>query len=83
MFFAKKALDKVCKIVYSIINGGEKMNPLQETIKDLKRNGFVEARQGKKHTIFYNPQTHQTIPVKRHDFNENDRRYILREAKIK
>lgn len=59
------------------------MNPLQETIRDLKRNGFHEARQGKKHTIYYNPKTHQTIPVKRHDFNENDRRYILREAKIK
>ena len=59
------------------------MNPLQETIRDLKRLGFVEARQGKKHTIYYNPQTHQTIPVKRHDFNENDRRYILKEAGIK
>lgn len=46
------------------------MNPLQETVKDLKLNGFIEARQGKKHTIFYTPQTHQTIPVKRHDFNE-------------
>lgn len=59
------------------------MNPLQETIRDLKQAGFIEARQGKKHTIFYNPQTHQTIPVKRHDFNENDRRYILKEAGIK
>lgn len=58
------------------------MSPLQETIRDLKRNGFIEARQGKKHTIYYNPTTHQTIPVKRHDFNENDRRYILKEAGI-
>lgn len=59
------------------------MSPLMATIKDLKQNGFIEARQGKKHTIFFNPQTGQTIPVKRHDFNENDRRYILKEAGIK
>lgn len=58
------------------------MTPLLETIRDLKRNGFIEARQGKKHTVFYNPQTHKTIPVKRHDFNENDRKYILKEAGI-
>ena len=59
------------------------MSPLQTTIRDLKQNGFEFAREGKKHTIFYNPQTHQTISVKRHDFNENDRRYILKEAGIK
>ena len=58
------------------------MSPKQETIRDLLRNGFVMAREGKKHTIYYNPQTHQTIPVKRHDFNDNDRRYILKEAGI-
>ena len=77
------SIDKLCIIVYNIVIGGDAMNPLQETLKDLKRNGFIEHRQGKKHTIFYNPQTHQTIPVKRHDFNENDRRYILKEAGIK
>lgn len=58
------------------------MSPKQETIRDLLQNGFVLAREGKKHTIYYNPQTHQTIPVKRHDFNDNDRRYILKEAGI-
>ena len=59
------------------------MTPLQLTIKDLKRNGFELAREGKKHTIYFNPKTGQTIPVKRHDLNENDRRYILKEAGIK
>ncbi len=58
------------------------MSPRQETIRDLLKNGFAVAREGKKHTIYYNPKTHQTIPVKRHDFNENDRRYILKEAGI-
>lgn len=58
------------------------MSPLQATVKDLKQAGFIVAREGKKHTIYYNPETGQTIPVKRHDFNENDRRYILKEAGI-
>lgn len=58
------------------------MSPRQETIRALLKNGFAVAREGKKHTIYYNPKTHQTIPVKRHDFNENDRRYILKEAGI-
>lgn len=59
------------------------MTPRQETLDDLKRNGFQMKREGKKHTIFWNPKTGQTIPVKRHDFDEDDRRYILKEAGIK
>lgn len=59
------------------------MTPRQETVDDLIRAGFQLKREGKKHTIFWNPETGQTIPVKRHDFDENDRRYILREAGIK
>lgn len=59
------------------------MNQRQETINDLNQNGFQFQREGKKHSIFWNPETGQVIPVKRHDFNENDRRYILKEAGIK
>ena len=59
------------------------MTPLQETLIDLKENGFQLKREGKKHSIFWNPETGQTIPVQRHDFDENDRRYILKEAGIK
>lgn len=59
------------------------MSPLQATLNDLKAYGFVLAREGKKHTIYFNPDTNVTVPVKRHDFNENDRRYILKEAGIK
>lgn len=59
------------------------MTPLQETLRDLKANGYEFLREGKKHTIYHNPQTKKTIPVKRHDFNENDRRYILKEAGIR
>lgn len=59
------------------------MTPRQETVNDLKEAGYELKREGKKHSIFYNPTTGKTVPVKRHDFNENDRRYILKEAGIK
>ena len=48
------------------------MNQRQLTVDDLEQNGFD-----------WNPKTGQTIPVKRHDFDEDDRRYILKEAGIK
>ena len=59
------------------------MTPRQETIRLLERNGFEWKREGKKHTIYWNPKTGQPIPVKRHDLNEEDERYILKEAGIK
>lgn len=58
------------------------MNPRKETITLLGENGFVLARHGSNHDIFFNPQTKLTVPVKRHDFDEDDMRYILKEAKI-
>lgn len=57
-------------------------NVRQLTVKELLRHGFKFAREGKKHTVYFNPETKQTIPVKRHAFNENDRRYIYKEAGI-
>ena len=59
------------------------MNQRQMTVIDLEKNGFEWKREGKKHTIYWNPKTGQAIPVKRHDFDEEDRRYILKEAGIK
>ncbi len=58
------------------------MSPRKLTVRDLLKHGFEHAREGKKHTIYFNPVTKQTIAVKRHDFNDNDRRYILKEAGI-
>lgn len=58
------------------------MNPRKITIKELEANGFIFKRSGGNHDIYYNPQTKLTIPVKRHDFDESDMRYILKEAKI-
>lgn len=59
------------------------MTPLQETLELLKQNGYIKAREGKKHTIYYHPEKGITVPVKRHDFDEDDMRYILKEAGIK
>ena len=58
------------------------MNPRQRTIKQLSVFGYELKCRGANHDIYYNPQTHSTIPVKRHDFNENDMRYIFKEANI-
>ena len=56
------------------------MNPRAKTIKELESLGFVFQRHGANHDIYRNPETKISIPVKRHDFNENDARYILMEA---
>lgn len=59
------------------------MNPRKKTIKTLEANGFIFKRSGANHDIYFNPQTRVMIPVKRHDFDENDMRYIFKEAQIK
>lgn len=59
------------------------MNPLGITLKKLEENGYILKRHGKKHDVYFNPETKSTIPVKRHDFDEDDMRYILNEANIK
>lgn len=68
----------MCKIVYNI---KEEKNA-STTIKELEKNGFIFKRHGASHDLYFKPNTKQTIPVKRHDFNENDMRYILKEANI-
>lgn len=59
------------------------MNPRKMTIKELENNNFILKRHGANHDLYFNPETKQTIPVKRHDFNENDMKYIFKEAVIK
>lgn len=58
------------------------MNPRKETITILEGGGFILARHGSNHDIYFNPEKKITIPVKRHDFDESDKRYILKEAKL-
>lgn len=59
------------------------MNPRKICIQQLEESGYFLKRSGGNHDIYYNAQTKITIPVKRHDFDEDDMRYILKEAKIK
>jgi predicted RNA binding protein YcfA (HicA-like mRNA interferase family) len=59
------------------------MTPRAKLIKEISENGFVFKRHGANHDIYYNPETKITISVKRHDFNENDAKYIRKEAGIK
>ena len=59
------------------------MNPRKITVKELENNGFSLKRHGANHDLYFNQSTKQTIPVKRHDVNENDMRYIFKEAHIK
>ena len=55
------------------------MTPRKRTIKDLKAAGYYLDRHGANHDIYKNPETRHKIPLKRHDFDEDDRRYILKE----
>lgn len=56
------------------------MTPHDKAVQALKENGYVSKRK-KKHEIFYNPELNRAIPLKTHDFDENDLRYILKEIK--
>ena len=58
------------------------MHPRKKTINELEENGFIFKRHGANHDLYFQPNTKQTIPVNRHDFNENDMRYIFKEANI-
>lgn len=59
------------------------MSPRKITVKKLEANGYSLKRHGANHDLYYNLETGKTIPVKRHDFNENDMKYIFKEAGIK
>jgi len=57
------------------------MNPRKATIKDLEEAGYEFDRHGANHDIYKNKKTGKKIPLKRHDFDEDDRRYIQKEIK--
>ena len=57
------------------------MKPRDLAIRDLKAAGYVFDRHGANHDLYKNLVTKCKIPLKRHDFNENDRRYIQSEIK--
>ena len=55
------------------------MKPRDKAIKTLRAAGYKFDRHGKKHDMYYNSELQCSIPPKRHDFDENDLRYIEKE----
>ncbi len=57
------------------------MHPRTKAIHVLEDSGFVFARHGANHDIYVNRAAGVTIPLKRHDFDESDLRYIQKEIR--
>nr|DAP13096.1 MAG TPA: HICA protein [Caudoviricetes sp.]DAP81880.1 MAG TPA: HICA protein [Caudoviricetes sp.] len=59
------------------------MNQRKLCIKELEKYKYFFIRHGANHDMFYNSETKKLIPVKRHDFDEDDFRYIMKEIGVK
>jgi hypothetical protein len=57
------------------------MKPRAQAVSELEGSGYKFARHGTNHDIYYNAKLGCMIPLKRHDFDEDDLRYILSEIK--
>lgn len=57
------------------------MRPHEQAVKELETNGYWFKRHGANHDIYFNPQLGAMISLKRHDFDEDDLRYIKKEIK--
>ncbi len=57
------------------------MKPREKAAAELRNSGYFLKRIGANHDIYYNPDTNSMIPLKRHDFDESDLRYIRKEIK--
>ncbi len=57
------------------------MNAYKKAIKELEKAGYLLKRHGGNHDIYFNAKNRRAIPLKRHDFDENDLRYIIKEIK--
>jgi hypothetical protein len=57
------------------------MNPRKMAQQSLEAGGYIFKRSGANHDIYYNAELGCLIPLKRHDFDENDLRYIQKEIK--
>ncbi len=54
------------------------MSPRKQAEKNLKNAGYYLDRHGASHDIYKDGKGHR-IPLKRHDFNDNDLKYINKE----
>ena len=57
------------------------MKPRATAIKALKAAGYSSLIHGSKHDRYKNPKTGRSITLKRHDFDEDDLKYILKEIR--
>ena len=57
------------------------MKPRNKAIQELNDGGYDFKRSGGNHDIYYNAELGAIIPLKRHDFDEDDLRYIQKEIK--
>lgn len=57
------------------------MKPRNKAIQELNADGYTFKRSGGNHDIYYNESLGCIIPLKRHDFDEDDLRYIQKEIK--
>lgn len=57
------------------------MSPRKKAIQELKNAGYTTLLNGAKHDRYKNPKTGKAITLKRHDFDEHDLRYIIKEIK--
>ena len=57
------------------------MKPREQAIAELKAENYDFKRHGSRHDIYYNAELGSMISLKRHDFDEDDLRYIKKEIK--
>ena len=57
------------------------MRPRAQAQKELEENGYLFKRHGGNHDIYFNKELQCSIPLKRHDFDEDDLRYIYDEIR--
>lgn len=57
------------------------MKPHEQAIAALTAENYVFKRHGANHDIFFNSELGCMISLKRHDFDEDDLRYIEKEIK--
>ena len=58
------------------------MSPHKIAMRELLDSGYFLKRRTGKHDIYYNAVNNCTIPLKRHDFDEYDLRYIRKEIRL-
>lgn len=55
------------------------MKPRDKAIKLLNDENYFFDRHGRNHDLYWNQELNQKIPLKRHDFDEDDLGYIKKE----